>query len=254
MKAEALTKLGFSDKEIAVYLAILKNGKISPANIAKATSLKRTTAYSVAEELVKRGVVTVDLAGKGRHLLALPPSGLEQLAIRERKQLEEKEKQIKSAIKELESFAKEVKYTVPKITFITEDELDSYLYRQTPTWNASLKNVEPIWWGYQDPTFVERYQKWIDWYWQQSSGSGISLRLLTNQSDIEKEMTKKKYSSRKMKYWGNNSDITATTWVNGDHLVMIITNKRPHFLVEIVDATLAHNQREVFRSIWNSTK
>lgn len=26
---------------------------------------------------------------------------------------------------------------------------------------------DSTWWGFQDHTFVEHYEKWIDWYWQE---------------------------------------------------------------------------------------
>jgi len=57
-----------------------------------------------------------------------------------------------------------------------------------------------------------------------------------------------------MKFWNEPSKFTATTWIAGDYLVMIITNQRPHYLVEIYDATLAHNMREVFKGLWKKVK
>jgi hypothetical protein len=33
---------------------------------------------------------------------------------------------------------------------------------------------------------------------------------------------------------------------------MVVTNKRPHYLVEIHDQVLARNQREVYKRIWQT--
>ena len=68
-----LQQLGFTANEIAVYLAVLENGKITPTDVAKRTGVNRTTVYSVAKELAKRGVMVVDLGGVNHYLVALPP-------------------------------------------------------------------------------------------------------------------------------------------------------------------------------------
>ena len=49
-------------------------------------------------------------------------------------------------------------------------------------------------------------------------------------------------------------DLTAATWVCGDYLIMMITNRKPHYLVQIYDQTLAYNMRETFKNIWDSIK
>ena len=110
-----------------------------------------------------------------------------------------------------------------------------------------------MWWGFQDHNFVMHYEKWIDWYWQ-TAPAKISLQLLSNQSEIEKTMQGKKYARRKIKFWSDAKNFTATTWICGDYVIMIITNQRPHYLVEIHDAVLAHNLREVFEGIWGKVK
>lgn len=82
----------------------------------------------------------------------------------------------------------------------------------------------------------------------------MELKLLSNKSPIEKKMKKKKYQQRHIKFWNDTKKITATTWITGDYLIMIITNQRPHYLVEIHDATLAHNMREMFKGFWKKVK
>ncbi|NQS89510.1 TrmB family transcriptional regulator, partial [Patescibacteria group bacterium] len=45
MIQELLKQLGFKEKEIAVYIAVLQKGKVSPAEVAKTTGINRTTVY-----------------------------------------------------------------------------------------------------------------------------------------------------------------------------------------------------------------
>lgn len=251
MSLPILSQLGFSDKEIAVYLEVLKHGKILPTEVAKLTGLNRSTVYSVAGELKKRGVITEDLGGPTRYLAALAPADLMQLAAREEKELQQKKKLIHEAIGELQGLVANAVYAPPKITFITQEEIPSYLRKRTQAWNESILQADGIYWGFQDHTFVDHYTDWIHWYWAQTPPE-IRVILLSNRSDVEREMKKMKYRQRTIVFWKEAGQFTATVWVCGDYLIMISTRESPHYLVEIYDATLAHNMREVFKGIWKT--
>ena len=246
---DILKKLDFSDKEIELYLAILKHGKIAPADLAKATGINRTTVYSVSKELIKKGVITEDLGGSVAYFLASPPQDLNQIAKKEEKVLEEKKGLINNAIKELTNLAGQTKYSIPKIVFVAEEDLENYLYKQTPTWNASMLTQDKTWWGLQDSSFVRYYEKWIDWYWESGASKDINLKILSNES--AEDLKRKKYPRRKIKFWPQSQDFNAAVWIVGDYLVMVVTSLEPHYLVEIHDETLASNLRSFFKGVWN---
>lgn len=245
---ETLKKLGFSDKETEIYLTILQQGKIAPADVAKLTKINRSTVYDVSKELLKKGVITEDLGSSVRYFIARPPTDFGFLTQKEEKALSEKKTLISSAIDELSSLAKNTRYSVPKIQFYFEDEINSFLYRQTPVWNASIADSDGYWWGFQDISFVEHYKPWLEWYWRNHSSKGV--RLLSNAKEDKKVTEGGFHSNRDIRYWKNAQDFTATLWVVGDYLITIVTKQRPHYLVEIHDSIMAHNQRQVFKGIW----
>ncbi len=76
MIEEILKKLDFNDKEIQIYLAILQHGKMTPSAVSKVTKINRTTVYSTAKELVKKGVMKEDFGGYIRSFVALHPKSL----------------------------------------------------------------------------------------------------------------------------------------------------------------------------------
>ena len=141
---QTLKKLGFSDKEIEIYLAVLQQGKVSPVDIAKVTKINRSTVYNIAKELVEKGVISEDLGGKTRYFVARPPTDLESLVSRERRKLEQKQQLVTKAINDLKTFTKDTKYSIPKIVFIAEDDLENYLYKQSPIWNQSVLDKDEI--------------------------------------------------------------------------------------------------------------
>lgn len=254
MIQQHLKQLGFSENEITVYITILQRGKIATSEVAKLTGVNRTTVYGIAKELIKKGVVAEDLGGPIRYLVALPLEDFNLLAQKEEKELEQKKDIINKSIKELQVLAKDAKYALPKIVFIGENDLENYIRRQCRAWTDSIMKRDGIWWGFQDHTYAEHYQKLIDWYWQGVVPPKLKLNIVSNKSAVEKEFEKKKYLLRRIKFLGNTKLFTATIWVCGDYVVMLITNQRPHYLVEINDATLALNMREMFKQLWGRAK
>ena len=248
MIQQVLRQLGLSDKEISVYLTILQQGKITAADTATLTNINRTTVYAVAKELLKKGFIQEEV-GTRTYYMARPLQDLTYVVEEERESLHRKEHMIQTAIGELKLLTKNERYEVPKMSFIEEDGLAKHMYQQSEEWTRSILATDGIWNGYQDHSFVEHYESWIDWYWAQEFSKKVELHCFTNDSAIEKKMATKKLTRRQMKCWGD-SEIASTFWVNGDHVVVIVTRTRPHYLFEIKDKLLAGNLREVFARLW----
>ena len=248
---ELLKHLGFSDKEVIVYITVLSAGKISVTDLARQTKIHRTTMYGIVKELMEKGLVRQDLGKSRGYVLALPPEHLHALVEQEEKLLDGRKRMVENAISMLGPLAQNARYTAPHITFIEEDTLESYLHERNPEWAKSISENGGIWWGFQDHRFVEHYGKWVDWSWRQPFQQNIALHLFTNHSAAEEEMKKKKYARRIMREWKGALPFTGTLWVNGEFLVMIVTDKHPYYLVEIRDATLAANLRSIFSALWS---
>lgn len=255
MIEENLKNLGLTDKETAVYLEVLKAGRTNPTQVSRLTKINRTTIYSVAKELIKKGFILEDLAGQASSLVAIPPQDLKFLIQKEEKQLEQKKAAIGRMIQDLQNLTKNAKYAIPKITFIQEQDLEDYLYKRSDEWHASIMKYDGILWGFQDHTFAEHYEKWIDWEWRVGGPKNLRLRLFSNKSGIEEKNKQKEFSDRRqIKYWKKPEEFTGTVWVHGDYLILVQTRERPHYLVEIYDALLAANMRKFLAGIWDEIK
>jgi len=69
---QELEQLGLSEKESAVYLALLELGSATVAEIAEDAGIKRPTAYFVIEDLIKKGIVSA-AGGTVKHYIAEKP-------------------------------------------------------------------------------------------------------------------------------------------------------------------------------------
>lgn len=253
---ETLKLIGFSDKEIKVYLTLLKNGRSTPATLAKLCKITRPTVYNIAKSLVAKGVIAEDLGGKTLYFSPLPPENLNKIVEKPQRELEEKNELVKKAIAELSLITSQKEYPVPKIRFVEEDQLADFLYENTAKWNRALLDADSTWWGFQDHSLVEHYEKWILWFWEQKEYQieKVKTKLLSNISPIEAIMGEKLSRKKRDIRFLSGLNFTSTVWVTGDYLIMVSTQKHPFYLVEIHDATLAHNMREVFKKMWSLTE
>lgn len=249
MVHELLQKLGFNEKEIQVYLCVLEHGKISPAGVARFTKINRTTVYSTAKELMKKGVISEDLGGSTTYLTALSVEDLREFYKKEEVMLKEKKLLVDQAIAELRFLPKSKGYSVPKIRFIDEFSLNDTLYRRSDDYDKSGLEVDATWWGFQDHTFIEHYQEWFDWYASRLDPK-ISIKLITNTKEERVTFKGKDASRRQVKYWPHGDNIHVTHAVLGNYVIMVVTNQHPHYMVEIHDPVMAQNLRDIFKGIW----
>ena len=249
MKPELLSKLGLTDKEVAVFLAVLRKRQIDPANLAKEVGIKRTTAYHMARSLVERGLLIEDATRRPRLFMPAAPEEVRVALVNEKRILEERENLYEKLADELSLASAEDTYPVPTIKFVEEPKLASHLNQRSRVWYESMREArEWTWWGFQDHTFLEHFPEWVDRSWRQAPEK-FELKLLTNLTAVEKGM-EGKHAKRSVKYWGEATNFASSTWIAGDYVIMVNTRNHPFYLVEIHDKLMAHDQREVFRNLW----
>ncbi len=247
---EILKQLGLGEKEQTIYKLILERGKVAPALLSRLAHINRTTVYSVAKELKEKGLIIEDLGGKNLYYLPARGNELDKLIVQEKEKAQAKENSIRGLQEFLKNIPESKTYSVPRIRFIDESDLEKYFYEATPRWiESQIANDETTWWGFQDHTFVEHFEKWIVWFWKQAPKK-IDLKLFSNASPIEEHMTEHNIARRQIRFWEGDKNITGTQWIVGSYIILVVTSQRPFYLVEIHDAVLAHNMREVFKKLW----
>lgn len=129
---EPLKNLGLSEKEVLVYLALLQLGSATPYQIAIKSGIKRPTAYIIAEELVKKGLI-IHITGESAKLyMAKMPDVY----------IEEREKQLSAAkdiLPELRSYQKNTAEKPSILYFEGVDGLrQAYQYKQKELHNTEI--------------------------------------------------------------------------------------------------------------------
>lgn len=247
---DLLKRIGLSDKEIQIYLTLLQQGQLTPAQLSRRTKINRTTIYSVAHALIEKGLLSEDMTAKGNPLYALPPQHLNTLMSRQERDLNQKKELTKRAVLELNNLVGNLEYSIPRITFITETELNDFLYEQTNKWCTSIMKYDKTMWGFSSTAYVEAYLHYMNWFWEQAP-KDLELKMLGEDTKVEKSLSDK-YPKRQIKVAKPKINFTTSTVLCGDYILLVNTNKKPFYLIEIYDSALAHNMREMYKRIWDS--
>ncbi len=67
---ENLKIFGLTDKEITIYLTLLRTGPNTIMNLSRETGIKRSTTHNNVEELIKKGIVSQTNHGERRMVIA----------------------------------------------------------------------------------------------------------------------------------------------------------------------------------------
>ena len=73
---ETIKKIGYSEKEASIYVALLSLGSSSVQTISEYSRIKRPTTYVILDQLIQRGMVSRLVTKKKRMYVALNPQSL----------------------------------------------------------------------------------------------------------------------------------------------------------------------------------
>lgn len=126
---QTLKDFGLKEKEVRVYLGVLRSGEVTVSELARMIKVKRTTIYVVAERLLKKGILGAYKAKYGTHYIATEPK---ELLERHR----DIRMELKTIVPQLEAIKKKELYE-PSIKLfrgrkgyrnVTNDSLKGYSY------------------------------------------------------------------------------------------------------------------------------
>src|SRR5690348_940333 len=98
---EVLKNLDLSKEEVEIYLSLLEKGTQNAQSISKNTSVKRTYVYKICEQLLKKGLVTFEKAGRATVFAPKSPDHLLTLVEQKKEKALEAERNLDRVIASL---------------------------------------------------------------------------------------------------------------------------------------------------------
>jgi sugar-specific transcriptional regulator TrmB len=130
MIEQLLEDLGFSDKEVKVYLAALRLGMQPASVLAKNLKMNRVTTYVICKKLIDRGVANAVTRNNIQYFTVERPEALVKYAERQEHAWERRKKSIEKNIPEFADYMRDIS-SLPKVRFYEGIEGIKTVYEDT---------------------------------------------------------------------------------------------------------------------------
>lgn len=242
-----LTEIGLSEKEGALYTALLRLGTAKAAAIADAADLQRTTAYDILKTLSRKGLITKYTKGSSAFYSATDPRSLLSYLQNEQQQLsadiERKKSRVTELLPEFISIAKEHS-TSPKVRFYEgekgmrealEDTLES---RETI---LAYADIGSIYEGAKDffPDYLARRVK-----------KKIHARAIAPDTEVWRETEKRgQQEMRTVKFLPAGENYTPEINIYNNKMLIISWKEKMAVIIESKE--LATLQKVIYNQLWD---
>ena len=250
MNTESLKKLGLTDGEIKVYLALLELGRAPITLISNRTKLNRTGLYDIVEGLVKKGLVSFVFEEKKKYYRAAKPQRIMEYLKVKQESLAKEESNIKKLVQELS-----------KVKSLNEEFTNVEVFKGKKGFKTILEDVfqeckkgdEVLAFGLGGSNFVkflgDYYHHYI--FKHVSKKYGIKFRAIFNESEKDEDYLKEvgKIPLTKAKFVFKKYEMPTQTRIYGDKVVIFILEKDPTAIL-IQDKKVADGYRYFFEFLW----
>lgn len=247
-----LQKIGFSEKEARVYLAVLELGSSSVIQIGEKAGVNRGTAYDILESLIKKGLVSYFVKGKKRFFAGEKPSKLINIIESQRENLTAQEKELENQKEEIKRILPELKsiYNLPenqpKVRFFEGKDGIKNIYDE-------LLDAKEIW-AYGSVSQIYKTFPWFKEFVRKQVNRGIKVRDLVEKNNETLEY-KKFYQlpKQEMRFLPENIKLKTDNIIYGNKVAMVSYAKELHGVV-IESKEIIQTQKQVFEVLWELSK
>lgn len=248
---KALRSIGLGEKEVSVLMALLEQGPMLAAAIAKTTELNRTTVYGLLKELMGKGLVSQVKNEGADRFSSIAPELLPSYIERKREELAENKKAVEEAVPQLKLLRAKGK-TLPKVQFFEGVEGVKQAYEDTIEKNTEkkLRDITGV-----DAIFRRLGSQWVEYYLAKRVRAGISCKDLAPESewarkvkaDEDKYMLEMKFLPKEVTF---NGEID----IYDNKVAMFSYAQENPIALIIEDETMAEMMKKLFDYIESTVK
>lgn len=236
-----LKEIGLNGNEAKVYLASISLGPTTVLRIARHANLKRTTVYSVIDELKQKGLMRIDLKGFKQLYSAEDPKKLDGV-------LKQREKAFSAVLPEFEALynyqgkGSEIKYYEG---FEAIRGIYNMLITDARPGDDYLVISDQEKWYTQDPDFFQGFM-------ERRAKLKLNIRMLLRDSPITREHKKfSKNYNLSIKILDRKSEFKTDIVITPQHLFI---QQMTHEIVALVidNPPIIDTHRELFELLWKT--
>lgn len=244
-----LLDLGLSDKEAAVYLAALGEGKSPIGKIALRARINRTTAYDIVVELERKGLMVKAMDAKSQKMMYAPepPAKMTLLLEKRLKDLEQKVQVSRELSKELDFIAQKQPGKPTLKLFQGKDGVKE-LYETSLTSRGEIRSWNSV-------ESLEAFDRgFMRDYFKRRAAKNIDIKAIINDGPLTREAKQRDNRERReiRIVPTDKMDIGPEVYVY-DNVVSIFSLKE-EFGVQIESAEIATAFRKLYDLAWERAK
>ncbi len=230
--ADTLLRIGLSDGESKVYLALLKLGSVPVSDIKEETNLHRTTIYDFLEKLLNKGLINYVIKNNVKFYSAAHPNKLLDF------------------VKEKEDIVQGILPNLMKLSDFKKSDVQVEVYKGHEGLKSVLNDVlrhgkDYVIFGVDESMFKEEFGVFMDKFFEKERRIGFKERILTsNDAKFVYDSSTALY-----RFLPKESFNPTPTYVWGDNVAILIWE--PLTVIRIKHSKLADSYAKYFEILWN---
>jgi len=245
MDPAVLEKIGLTEGESKVYLALLRRGVSTIGGIIKESGASNSKIYDILDRLNKKGLVGISMINNRKNFEAKNPSRINELI----KSKQEEINEVKRIIPELED---SYKYAEP----IQESEIlqgDKGIKTFTEMILSKMDKGDTFYiLGAQKESVGSLGAYFQEWH-KRRAKKGIKCKILFNQDLKNRAEERKKTPLTEVKLLPKNIQTPALIDIGKDYVATILFGERP-LCVVIKNKKIAQGYLTYFDLLWKTAK
>jgi len=245
-----LRKIGLTESEIKVYLALIKLGTSSKGNIIKESKIAPSKIYEITDKLIDKGLCSIILKNGIKHFMGASPTRIRDYLSKKQEEISQEEKELEKIMPRLQSHYNKMPKGVKVEVFIGWKGMET-VYVSLLGIAKRGKEVNII--GAGTGKKEEKLELFYTRYGRIAFRKGLKIKAIFNENarnyikKIEKNI-KKTYNKRFL------FEYTPTEMLIFMDLTAIIIRRDEPIVVLIKDKETADSFRKYFEELWKLAK
>ncbi len=249
METERLERIGLTEGESKVYLALLKLGGSTIGKIIKEANVSNSKIYDILDRLNKKGLVSKVIINNRKQFEAKDPSRIKEFVELKEKELNDEKKEVEKLIPELQQI---YKYAEPS----QEAEILQGLKGIKTFTEMILSKLEKgdnfYILGAPNEANESLGAYFQDWH-ERRAKKGIYCKILFNQDSKVWGERRQKTPLTEVRFLPKNVKTPALVDIGKDYVATILFGERP-LCVIIKNKKIGESYLSYFELLWKSAK
>ncbi len=243
MIKELLQQLGWKEKEITCYLALLELGQQPASTLSKRLKIPKATVLFILHRLVERGYVTMNKKGKTEYFYGDP----QQLQQRKNREILEAQKSLEELIPLLKEFRHPLSAR-PQTSFFEGVDACKKAYSQLLSSESEILEFAT-----HDDLADKFGEKWMDDFLEERTKKKIHIRSICYDTPKDRELEPlDKAQCRKTKFVPEKTGMMYSCMAMWEDKLLMLNLGSDCFGILIESAAIVETMKTIHALSWNS--